>query len=106
MVIPLQETHAENKNILKVPGYTLAGYIANKHHGMATFVRNDMAWSAIGKSPERAEVEWITTKVQGITIVNIYKPPLSRLIPSSLPDVPAPAVYAGDLNNQYRMGAI
>ena len=57
VTVILLQTHAENKNILKVPGYTLAGYIANKHHGMATFVRNDMTWSAIGISPERAEVE-------------------------------------------------
>ena len=100
-VILLQETHAENKNILKVPGYTLAGYIADKHHAMATFVRTDMAWSAVGQSPESTEIEWITTKAQDITFVNIYKPPPSRLIPSSLPDVPAPAMYAGDFNSHH-----
>ena len=63
-----------------------------------------MTWSAIGISPARAEVEWITTKVQDTTIVNyllstIYKPPPIRLSPSSLPDVPAPAVYAGDFHS-------
>ena len=99
--ILLQETHAGNKNILKVPGYTLAGYIANKHHGMATYVCNDMAWSAIGQSPESTGVEWITTKVEDTTIIKIYKPPPSRLIPSLLPDVPAPAVYAGDFNSHH-----
>ena len=41
-VITLQETHQENKNILRVPGYTLAGHTASKHHGIATFVRKDM----------------------------------------------------------------
>lgn len=65
------------------------------------FVRKDMAWSAAGQSPEGAEVEWITKKVQGTTIVNIYKPPPSRLAPSSLPDVPAPALYAGDFNSHH-----
>ena len=34
-VITLQETHQENKNILRVPGYILAGHTANKHHGIA-----------------------------------------------------------------------
>lgn len=50
-------THVEKQNILKVPGYTLAGHTIDKHHGIATFVRNGMAWSAAGQSPEGAEVE-------------------------------------------------
>lgn len=100
-VIILQETHVENKNILKVPGYTLAGHIASKHHGIATFVRKGMAWSAAGQSPEGAAIEWLSTKVHDITIINIYKPPPSRLVPSSLPDTPAPAVYAGDFNSHH-----
>lgn len=60
-----------------------------------------MAWPPIAQSAEDAEVEWITTKVQGTIIVNIYKPPPSRLVPTSLPDVPAPAVYAGDFNSHH-----
>ncbi|KAM3594130.1 uncharacterized protein V6R79_002799 [Siganus canaliculatus] len=78
-VITLQETHQENKNNLRVPGYILAVHIANKHHGIATFVRKDMAWSAAGQSPESEEIKWITTKVQDTTIVIVYKPPPSRL---------------------------
>ncbi|TKS82867.1 hypothetical protein D9C73_016976 [Collichthys lucidus] len=100
-VITLQETHQENKNILRVPGYTLAGQTANKQHDIATFVRKDMGWSAAGQSPEGAEIEWIATKVQNTTIVNIYKPPPSRLIPSSRLDVPAPTGYAGDFNSHH-----
>ena len=30
--------------------------------------------------------------------MNFYKPPPSKLRPGSLPDAPAPAVYAGDFN--------
>ena len=104
-VITLQETHQENKNILRVPGYTLAGHIANKHHGMATFVRKDMAWSAAGQSPEGAEIEWINTKVQDTSIINIYKPPPSRLVPSSLPDVPPPCLVRRRFQQPpYRLG--
>ena len=36
--------------------------------------------------------------VQETTVVNVYKPPPSRLEQGSLPDSPAPAVYAGDFN--------
>ncbi|TKS86198.1 hypothetical protein D9C73_020315 [Collichthys lucidus] len=44
-VITLQETHHKNKNILRVPGYTLAGHTANKQHGIATFVLKAKTWS-------------------------------------------------------------
>lgn len=54
-----------------------------RNHGIATFVRNGLPWAAAGQSP------------------NIYKPPPSRLAPSTLPDVPAPAVYTGDLNSHH-----
>ncbi|KAE8289530.1 hypothetical protein D5F01_LYC11232 [Larimichthys crocea] len=63
VTVTLQETHQKNKNILRVPGYTLAGHTANKQHGIATFVRKDMTWSAAGQSPEGAEIEWIATKL-------------------------------------------
>ena len=33
--------------------------------------------------------------------MNVYKPPPSELYPTSLPSVPAPAIYAGDFNCQH-----
>ena len=33
--------------------------------------------------------------------MNVYKPPPSKLYPTSLPSVPAPAIYAGDFNCQH-----
>lgn len=100
-MVLLQETHTNNKNLLKLPGNTLAGHTADKHHSIATFVLNDIAWSAVAQSTEDAEVEWITTKVQDTTIVTIYKPPPGRLYPISLPDAPASAVYAGAFNSHH-----
>ncbi|KAI0220193.1 hypothetical protein LSAT2_028289 [Lamellibrachia satsuma] len=40
-VILLQGTHWETTTNLKIPGFALAGHIASKHHGMATFVKTD-----------------------------------------------------------------
>ncbi|KAJ3613059.1 hypothetical protein NHX12_019315 [Muraenolepis orangiensis] len=71
------------------------GHIGDKHRGVALFVGNVMACSAVEQSTEEAEEELSSTIVQDTTIVNICKPPPSRLAPLSLPDVPSPALYAG-----------
>jgi len=99
-VVLLQETHKKNDAILKLPGYILAGHTKSKHHGLATFIKDDVPWSPAGQSEDDVEVEWIATKLQESTVVNVYKPPPSRLEQDSLPDVPAPAVYAGDFNSR------
>lgn len=98
-VVLLQETHKENDAILKLPGFTLAGHTKSKHHGTATFIKEAVSWSPAGQCCDDAEVEWIATKVQDTTVVNVYKPPPSRLEQGRLPDFPAPAVYAGDFNS-------
>ena len=86
---------------LKLPGFLLAGSIPSKHHGMAAFVRTGITWSAVKRSPPDWNIEWLVTDVQETTIVNVYKPPPSELYPTSLPSVPAPAIYAGDFNCQH-----
>ena len=78
-VVLLQETHKESDTILKLPGFTLAGYTKCKHHGLASFVISYVSWSHVAQSADEAEVDWITTKVQDTTVVNVYKPPPSRL---------------------------
>ena len=83
-VVLLQETHKENKTILKLPDITLAGHTNSKYHGLATFVKNYIKWELTGKSPEDAAVEWLTIMIHDTTIVNIYKPPPIRFEQSSL----------------------
>ena len=61
--------------------------------------RNSSKKACPGHPLDNAEVEWIATKVQETIVVNVYKPPPSRLEQCSLPDSPAPAVYAGDFNS-------
>ena len=99
-VVLLQETHRTTVDNLKLPGFLLAGSIPSKHHGMATFVRTGITWSAVKRSPPDSNIEWQVREVQETTIVNVYKPPPSELYPTSLPSVPAPAIYAGDFNCQ------
>lgn len=97
----LQETHRDSDNILKLPGFQLAGSTHSKQHGLATFVRNNLSWTATGQSPPGSSIEWLSTKVQTTTVVNVYKPPPSMLTMASLPPAPAPAIYAGDFNCQH-----
>ena len=99
MTIILYKTHEDNKKFLKLPGLLLTA-TANEHHGLATNVQTDIPWTAIAQSADDAEIEWTRTKVQDTTIVNIYKPPPSKLVHISLPDVPSPALYTGDFNYQ------
>ena len=97
----LQETHCGKADFLRLPGFHLAGSILSRQHGMATFVRSDLSWTATGQSPPGASLEWMSTRIQTTTVVNVYKPPPSVLSTSALPITPAPAIYAGDFNCQH-----
>ncbi|KAL7861709.1 hypothetical protein SRHO_G00131500 [Serrasalmus rhombeus] len=61
---------------------------------MATFVQEGLSWSATSQSPPGCNIEWLVTKIQETSVVNVYKPPLTALTNASLPLVPAPAIYA------------
>ena len=81
-VVLLQETHRTTDDYnLKLPGFLLAGSILSKHHGMATFVRTGITWSAVKQSPPDSNIEWLVTEDQETTVVNVNKPPPSALRP-------------------------
>ena len=46
-------------------------------------------------------MEWTATLVEGVTIINIYKPPSFRLQANPLPIFSAPCIYAGDFNEAH-----
>ncbi|KAL7864615.1 hypothetical protein AOLI_G00160350 [Acnodon oligacanthus] len=100
-VVLLQKTHWVYDDNLKLPGFLLTGSIHSKKHGMATFVRERLSWSATSQSPPGCNIEWLVTKIQETSVVNVYKAPLTALTIASLPSVPAPAIYAGDFNCQH-----
>ena len=97
-VILLQETHCETTEKLTIPEFTLAAHILNKQHGLATFVRQDIEWSLEAHSEDDSQLEWLAVKVQDVTIINVFKPPPTRLTRASLPVVNHPCIYAGDFN--------
>ena len=52
----------------------------------------------MNQSPPTSEIEWLCVDVDGYKIVNVYKPPPTRLQTLDLPVFPHPCLYAGDFN--------
>ena len=50
------------------------------------------------QSPPTSEIEWLCVDVDGYKIVNVYKPPPTRLRTLDLPVFPHSCLYAGDFN--------
>ena len=65
-------------------------------HGLATFMHNTSSWSPITSSNADEAAEWTTPRIDGVTIENVYKPPPTHLISTSLSVYGYPCVYARD----------
>ena len=52
----------------------------------------------LDQSPPTSEIEWLCVDIDGYKIVNVYKPPPTRLRTLDLPVFPHPCLYAGDFN--------
>ena len=52
----------------------------------------------LDQSPLTSKIEWLCVDVDGYKIVNVYKPPPTRLRTLYLPVFPHPCLYAGDFN--------
>ncbi len=94
----LQETHIFERSKLNILGFTLAAYTASNIHGIATFVRNTAKWKLVAVSSSKSSVEWVAIHIEGVTVVNVYKPPASHLQVDSFPVFDTPCIYAGDFN--------
>ena len=98
LVILLQETHCTDAEKLVLPNYQLAGSSLSRKHGLATFIHERLRYTLLDQSPSTWEIEWLCVDVDGYKIVNIYKPPSTRLLSLDLPVFPHPCLYAGDFN--------
>ena len=79
LVILLQETHCTDAEKLVLPSYQLAGSSLSRKHGLATFVHERLRYMLLDQSPPTSEIEWLCVDVDGYKIVNVYKPPPTRL---------------------------
>jgi len=100
-IIVLQETHCTTADKLVIPNFSLAGSILSRNHGLVTFAHERLEWSLVDQSSEQSETEWLCVDFAGYKIVNVYKPPRSRLTPTTIPTFPHPSLYVGDFNCQH-----
>ena len=98
LVILLQETHCTDAQKLVLPNYQLAGSSLSRKHGLATFVHERLRYTLLDQSPPTSEIEWLCVDVDGYKIVNVYKPPPTRLRTLDLPMYTHPCLYVGDFN--------
>jgi len=75
----LQETHCTTADKLVIPNFSLARSVLSWKHDLPTFFHERLEWSLFDQSPEKSETEWLCVDVAGYKIVNVYKPPRSRL---------------------------
>ena len=100
-VILLQETHTKADDEIQLPGYSLVGALHRSHHGIATLVKNDKCCALVQTSNNQDDLQWIATRLDEVTIVNVYKPPRSPF--TDLPIFNHPVIYSGDFNCQHEM---
>ena len=98
LVILLQETHCTDAEKLVLPNNQLAGSSLSRKHGLATFVHERLRYTLLDQSSTSSEVQWLCVDVDGYKIVNVYKPPPTRLRILDLPVFPHSCLYAGDFN--------
>ena len=98
LVILLQKIHCTDAEKLILPNYQLAGSSLSRKHGLATFVHERLRYTLLDQSPPTSEIEWLCVDVDDYIIVNVYKPPPTRLRTLDLPVFPHPCLYAGDFS--------
>ena len=98
LVILLQKTHCTDAEKLVLPNYQLAGSSLSRKHGLATFVHERLRYTLLDQFPPTLEIEWLCVDVDGYKIVNVYKPPPTRLRSLDLPMFPHLCLYTGDFN--------
>ena len=98
LVILLQKTRCTDAEKLVLPNYQLTRSSLSRKHGLATFVQKRLRYTLWDQFPLISEIEWLCVDVDGYKIVNVYKPPPTRLRTLDLPVFPHPCFYAGDFN--------
>ena len=84
---------------LQIPGFNIIAAIHHPKHGIATYARSDVPNGVVATSLSSDPLQWIAALIDGITTINVYKPPSIPF--THLPQYPHPAIYAGDFNCQH-----
>jgi hypothetical protein len=102
-IIAAQETHSTSDtnfiNRGEIPGYKLIGAIHSDFHGIAAFARVSLNNCFITYSDCTNNIHVLAVEVNGISIVNVYKPHSVNWLNNTLEKLPHPAIYVGDFNS-------
>ena len=98
LVILLQEIHCTDAEKLVLTNCQLVVSSLSRKHGLATFVHERLRYTLLDQSPLTSEIEWLCVDVDGYKIINVYKPPPTRLRTLDLPVYPHPCLYPGNFN--------
>ena len=98
IVILSQKTHCTSSENLILPSFALSGFSLSRKHGLATFVHERLKYTLSKQYPLKSETEWLCVDVDGYKILNVYKPPPTRLQASVFPVFPHSCLYAGYFN--------
>ena len=77
-IVFVQEMYQTRQDQLKLYGFQLTDCILNAHHGIATFAKDNLNFSHVGKSDDHNPTQWISIKIENTTIVNVYRTILLR----------------------------
>lgn len=105
-MILFEETNASNEDHLQarghIPGFTLAVATYDHRYGLATYARETIIdWKPDWKFVEH-DISTLSTKVAGINIQNIYKPPNVKWSIYTHVTLEHLTVYMGDFNSHHQ----
>lgn len=104
-ILMLQETHTKDDSDIQsrgvIEGFVLIDSLHSNVHGIATYIKDNIADYETTFSKIEHGVYVIAIKVCSVTFVNVYKPPSVSWPEHTLPDFPNPCVYMGDFNSHH-----
>ena len=96
LIILLQETNWTNAEKLVFLSFQQTESSLSRKHGFATFVYNRLSYTLLYHSTPTSEIKWLWVDVDGYKMVNVYRPPPTRLQSLDLPVFLHRCLYAGD----------
>ena len=95
-----RHTSVMTRSLITKASHWLITSQTNKHHGLATYARDGIDAEPTNKSPNESSPEWITIKVGGYCITNVYKPSGSSIDNRTLPATSPLSIVCGDFSSR------
>lgn len=104
-IIILQETHADSCQQINerghISGYRLAAQTLSRTYGIATYIRNRINDYPVVSTSAENNIHMMTVVVNGLTVVNVYKPPNEVWPDPPFSPLSHPLIVAGVFNSHH-----